>query len=109
MIGQLDESGCGARTEWLVEKGSEDISAVLMLPENQLAVEEGGAHVQIPPSADQDDFAARRGWCADAAIVPRTPCTGAKGDQQQRCPTPPRHGGGMIRGRGIDRRHSHTL
>jgi len=106
MIGQLDQSRCGSGVEWLLEKGSEDVSAVEMLPEDQLAVEEGSARVQILPSADQDDFAARRGGCAEAAIVRRTPCTGTKGDQQQRAPTPPRYGGPLVRGMALDGRHA---
>jgi hypothetical protein len=58
MIGQLDQSRCGSGIEWLLEKGHADVSAVVMLPEDQLAVEEGGAHVQICTCADQGDFAA---------------------------------------------------
>src|SRR5215470_693167 len=95
MLGQLDESRCESGAEWLLEKSSEDVGAVVMLPEDQVAVEEGGAHVQTRSSVDQDDLRARSRRCAEAAVVLRTPCTGAKGDQQQRSPTPPRRGGGI--------------
>src|SRR5262245_8777030 len=90
MIGQLDQSRRRAGAEWLVEKGSEDLSATLMRPEDQFAVEEGGVQVEVRSFTDQDDFAAGRGWAAEAPVVRRTRCTAGKGDQQQRAPEPPR-------------------
>src|SRR5262249_46054841 len=73
MIGGFGQPGSAANAEWLVEKGGEDAtSANFMLPEEQFAVDEGGARVETRPSAEQDDFAAGRDGYADAVIVRRT-------------------------------------
>src|SRR5262249_2465715 len=70
MIGRFDQPGLVANSEWLVEKGGEDAtSANFMLPEDQFAVDEGGARVKTRPSADQDDFAAGPDAWADAVHV----------------------------------------
>jgi len=95
MIGQLDQSRRRAGAEWLVEKGSEDLSATVMRPEDQFAIEEGGLHIEVHSFADQDDFATGRGWGAEAPVVRRTRCTAGQGDQQQRAPAAPR-GSGMV-------------
>jgi hypothetical protein len=99
MTGQLDQSRRRAGIEWLVEKGSEDVSATVMLPEDHPPSRK---EVRMSRSALRrpDDFAARRGWGAEAPVVRRTRCTACKGDQQQRAPTPPR-GSGMVPGTGL--------